>query len=140
MRTFFVILRREFAQLALTPAMYCVLAVLTALYSYAFYGEAAATEQAQIQPLAFLMGVMALFLVPVIAMRSFAGEKAGGTLELLFTSPISPAAVVLGKFAGCFLFYLLSLLPYAGYVAILAYYGTVEWGALAATGVGLAYR
>ena len=88
MKTFLVILRREFAQLALTPAMYCVLAVLTALYSYAFYGEAAASEQARIQPLAFLMGVLAMFLVPVITMRSFAGEKAGGTLELLFTSPI----------------------------------------------------
>lgn len=137
MKTFLIIARREFAQLALTPAMYCVLAALTTLYSYAFYGEISATEQALAQPVAFLMGIMALFLVPVITMRSFAGETAGGTLELLFTSPIRPVAVVLGKFAGCFAFYLLSLLPFAGYAGLLAYYGTVDWGAMAGMALGL---
>lgn len=137
LKTFIITARREFAQLALTPALYAVLAALTILYSYVFYSEMSATAQSHIQPVAFLMGMMSLFLLPIITMRSFAGEMASGTLELLFTTPVRPIAVILGKFCGCLAFYVLSLLPYCGYVIILATYGDVDWGTLITTAISL---
>lgn len=44
------------------------------------------------------MTVLLLLLVPILTMRSFAEEKRLGTLELLFTYPISDLQIVLGKF------------------------------------------
>jgi ABC-2 type transport system permease protein len=57
-----------------------------------------------------------LFLIPAITMRSFAEERKAGTLEILFTKPISLWQIIAGKYlAGCFLV-LLALLPTLLYV------------------------
>jgi ABC-2 type transport system permease protein len=47
------------------------------------------------------------FMVPLLTMRSLAEERRLGTLETLLTTPVSTAEVVLGKFAGAYLLYLL---------------------------------
>jgi ABC-2 type transport system permease protein len=39
-----------------------------------------------------------MFLIPAITMRFFAEEKKAGTIELLFTKPISDMRIILGKF------------------------------------------
>jgi ABC-2 type transport system permease protein len=52
-----------------------------------------------------------IFLVPAITMRSFAEEKKAGTLELLFTKPLSDWDIILGKYFACFLLILFALLP-----------------------------
>lgn len=52
-----------------------------------------------------------LFLIPAISMKSFAEEKRNGTLELLFTKPISNFEIILGKFLACFLLAVLTILP-----------------------------
>jgi ABC-2 type transport system permease protein len=60
----------------------------------------------------FSMGPYVLiFLVPAITMRSFAEEKKGGTMELLFTKPVTDWNIILGKFFACFLLVLLALVP-----------------------------
>jgi len=52
-----------------------------------------------------------IFLIPAITMRSFAEEKRSGTLELLFTRPLTEWDIVLGKFLASFLLVLFALLP-----------------------------
>lgn len=52
-----------------------------------------------------------IFLIPAITMRSFAEEKKAGTIELLFTKPLTDWAIVLGKFFASFLLVLIALLP-----------------------------
>lgn len=47
------------------------------------------------------------FVVPLLTMRSIAGERSKGTLDTLMTTPTSRAAVILSKFAGAYLFYML---------------------------------
>ena len=47
------------------------------------------------------------FVVPLLTMRSIAGERNLGTLDTLMTTPTSRVAVILSKFAGAYLFYLL---------------------------------
>ncbi len=44
-----------------------------------------------------------LFLVPAITMRLIAEERANGTLELLFTKPITYGSIILGKYAASLL-------------------------------------
>jgi len=53
-----------------------------------------------------LARVLTLFLIPMITMRLFVEEKRNGTLEMLFTSPVSAAEVILGKWLGALLMYL----------------------------------
>ena len=52
-----------------------------------------------------------LFLIPAITMRSFADEKRSGTIELLFTRPITDMQIVVAKYLASVVLVLLSLLP-----------------------------
>jgi len=52
-----------------------------------------------------------IFLIPAITMRSFAEEKKGGTMELLFTKPLTDWDIILGKFLASLALVLLALLP-----------------------------
>jgi len=57
-----------------------------------------------------------LFLVPAVTMRSFAEESRSGTLELLFTRPLTDMQIVLGKYFAGLLLVLVSLVPTLVYV------------------------
>ena len=52
-----------------------------------------------------------LFLVPAVTMRSFAEEKRTGTIEMLFTKPLSDWQIVCGKYLAGVALVLLSLIP-----------------------------
>ena len=52
-----------------------------------------------------------LFLIPAITMRSFADEKATGTIELLETKPITQGQVVMAKYLAGLTLVIFSLLP-----------------------------
>jgi len=52
-----------------------------------------------------------IFLIPAITMKSFAEEKKMGTLELLFTKPLSDLEIILGKWMASFLLVVITLLP-----------------------------
>lgn len=55
--------------------------------------------------------IVFLFLVPAITMRSFSEEKKTGTIELLFTRPLSDMQIVSAKFLASVTLILISLLP-----------------------------
>ncbi len=64
-----------------------------------------------------------MFLIPAICMKLFAEERKSGTMELLFTQPLTDMQVILGKyFAGLFLV-AFSLLP-----TLIYYYSIYELG------------
>lgn len=52
-----------------------------------------------------------LFLIPAITMRSFADEKRSGTIELLFTRPLSDNSIILAKYFAGVVLVIFSLLP-----------------------------
>ncbi len=52
-----------------------------------------------------------LFLIPAVTMRSFSDEKKSGTIELLFTRPLSDMQIILAKYFAAFSLVILSLLP-----------------------------
>lgn len=65
-----------------------------------------------------------MFLLPAITMRMFSEEKRNGTLELLFTQPISEWQIVWSKFLAAFLLVLFALLP-----TLLYFYTIYDLGA-----------
>jgi ABC-2 type transport system permease protein len=64
-----------------------------------------------------------IFLIPAVTMRSFSDEKRMGTLELLFTKPISLKEIVLGKYFGAVILILLALLPTLLYILTISELG-----------------
>jgi len=52
-----------------------------------------------------------LFLVPAICMRMFSEEKRTGTLDLLYTRPVSELQIILAKFLASWALVFFSLLP-----------------------------
>ena len=52
-----------------------------------------------------------MFLIPAITMRSFAEEKKMGTLEFLFTKPLTDWQVILGKYLAAFALMTIAVLP-----------------------------
>lgn len=52
-----------------------------------------------------------IFLIPAIAMKSFSEEQKLGTLELLYTKPITKLSLVLGKFWAALAITSIALLP-----------------------------
>ncbi|HUN81266.1 MAG TPA: ABC transporter permease subunit [Phycisphaerae bacterium] len=59
-----------------------------------------------IKPLLGFASTVALFLIPMITMRTFAEEKSRGTIELLLTSPVTDLQIILGKWLGAMCLYL----------------------------------
>lgn len=60
-----------------------------------------------------------MFLIPAITMRMFAEETKAGTMELLFTRPVSDWQIILGKYFSAYFLVIFSLLP------TLLYYWTI---------------
>ena len=52
-----------------------------------------------------------IFLIPAITMRSFAEERKAGTMELLFTKPLTDWDIILGKFFASFLLVVVAVIP-----------------------------
>lgn len=64
--------------------------------------------------------IIFLILIPAITMRSFSEEKRTGTIELLFTRPISDFSIILTKYLAGVTLVVISILP------TLIYYYTVH--------------
>jgi len=79
-----------------------------------------------------------MFLIPAICMKFFAEEKKSGTMELLFTRPLTDIQVVLGKYlAGLFLV-VFALLPTLIYYYSVSQLGNPE-GNLDSAGIAGSY-
>lgn len=64
-----------------------------------------------------------MFLAPAITMRSFAEEKKNGTLELLFTRPLSDGQIITAKFFAAWAVTVIALLPTLTYYFSVSYLG-----------------
>ncbi len=74
-------------------------------YSLLAYGYATLDQLFIIGPWIFM------FLIPAITMRFFSEEKRTGTLELLFTKPVSDFQIIAGKYLAAFVLVVFSVLP-----------------------------
>jgi ABC-2 type transport system permease protein len=90
-----------------------------------------------IRPLLSNVSVVALFVLPLITMRTYAEEKRTGTIELLLTSPVTDAQIVLGKFLGALALFALMLAVTLIHMAVLFYFGNPEWKPIASGYLGL---
>lgn len=124
MRNVLLICKKELTSYFASPIAYLLMAFFGLIFGFGFYTatrdmvrfsfQAQMMGQMQpqnvndaiIKPLLGFASTVALFLIPMITMRTFAEEKRTGTIELLMTSPVRDIDIILGKWLGAMLLYL----------------------------------
>ena len=101
-----VIFKRELTGYFATPiaAVFIVIFLLLAGVFTFYLGNFFVRDQADLLPFFNFHPWLYLVLIPALAMRLWAEERRGGTIELLFTLPVTMWEAVVGKFlaAWCF--------------------------------------
>ena len=111
MTNVWIICKRELSSYFGTPIAYVFLAIFVFLSGiFAFYiGNFFERGQADLQSFFQFHPWLYLFLIPALAMRLWAEERRAGTIELLFTLPVTMVEAVLGKFLAAWAFTAIAL-------------------------------
>ncbi len=154
MKSTWTIAMRDFRSYFTSPIAYIVISAFLLIMGWMFFfnlehfrmqnmqfqqysmGRGGSITEGIIQPVYGNMNVIFLFLVPFITMRLFAEEKKNHTLELLLTSPITLAQVVLGKFLASLLLVMVMLGATLIYPAVLFLFGNPDAGPIATSYLG----
>jgi len=125
------LLLREIKSFFGSPIGYLVIVLfllLNGLFLWVFKGDFNMLNSgfADMGPFFKLSPWILTFLIPAVTMRSFSDEKKQGTLELLFTKPLSMWEIVNGKLFGAFLLIILAVLPTLVYAYVLSYFGSPQ--------------
>ena len=113
-----------------SPAAFLFLGAFLAVTLFVFFWVETffARNIADVRPLFQWMPVLLIFLVAALTMRLWSEERRAGTLELLLTAPVSPTALILGKFLGAMSLVAIALaltLPLPVTVSLI---GPLDWG------------
>ncbi len=124
------VMRRELAAYFGSPVAYLFLAAFLAVILFVFYWVEAffARNIADVRPLFEWMPLMLIFLVAALTMRAWAEERRAGTLESLLTAPVSPWALILGKFLAGWALVALALALTLPLPLTVAFLGPLDWG------------
>jgi len=145
---------REIKNLFLSPLAWAIMAVMQLIVAYLFLTQldtfmllqprlagiegAPGVTDIVVAPLLQTTGFLLLLIAPAITMRVFSDERRNRTLSLLLSAPVSMTEIVLGKFLGVTLFFLLLLAMLVAMPLSLYAGTTLDAGKLAAGILGLA--
>lgn len=116
--------RREVMSYFFAPVPYLVMFFFLLMTFLVFqFGVQGYQAMVSYQPVFSWLSFMLLFLIPLLTMTSVADERARNTLETLLTAPVTDWQVILSKWLGTFVFYVVMLVPTLVYLAILAHFG-----------------
>jgi len=156
MRNVLTLMRRELGAYFVSPLAYVILTCVLFITGLFFYGMVDAYSRYSIQLAGNPMyagqlnlhdfvirgfystfGFIMLFVAPMISMRILAEERRQGTAEMLLTSPVSTAQLVIGKYLGALSFgFILLLLSFYLPLFLFIMGARPEAGSLAAACLG----
>jgi ABC-2 type transport system permease protein len=144
-KNIWIIFRKELRSYFASPIAYCIMTLYALIFGFVFYSAVTYFQQIVMQaqsmgrafplsineiivrPVLMNASVVGLFLIPMICMRLFAEEKRSGTIELLMTSPIRDAELIVGKWLAALALYAVILLVSAVNLTFLFSYGKPDW-------------
>lgn len=165
MRNILTIAGKELRIYFTTPTSYALLGVFASIMAYFFQaliGEFQKTVAQSVQmnaewvleqlnltdfvifPLIMNIGVIFIFLMPILTMRLIADERRSKTLELLMTTPVRPVEIVLGKYIAALTIMLAMLFVTLLFPAVVALMGVsqdaspIDWRTVASGYLGAA--
>jgi ABC-2 type transport system permease protein len=123
-----VILKRELSAHFSGPIAYIVTGLFLIFSGFLFFSTFFLVNRAELRGFFALLPVLFAFFIPALTMRLFAEEKRIGTLETLFTMPVSGFDAAMGKFLAAFCFSALMLLPTLLYALTVSFIGELDPG------------
>jgi ABC-2 type transport system permease protein len=132
------VFKREFLGYFRSPVAYVFLvAFLVAGVGLAFFvGGFFAESQASLEGYFKFYPWLFLFFIPAAGMRLWSEEKRSGSIELLFTLPITVLEAVVGKFLAAWAFLTLAILLSFPMAITIGYLGHPDWGVVATSYLG----
>jgi ABC-2 type transport system permease protein len=132
------IFQRELRAYFTTPIAYVFIVIfllLTGIFTF-YLGDFFARGQADLMPFFSFHPWLYMIFLPAITMRLWAEERKNGTIELLFTLPITTGDIVVGKFLAAWFFTLISLILTLPIWLCVNYLGEPDNGVILASYLG----
>ncbi len=128
------IAKREWRAYFDSPVAYVFIMIFLALAGFFTFSVGGFYEagQADLRGFFFWHPWLYLILVPAVAMRLWAEERRQGTMELLFTSAVTPGQAIAGKMAAAWGFLALALALTFPVPATAGWLGRPDWGVVLA--------
>jgi len=123
-----VLMKRELRSLFVSPLAYVLLTAFLVLMGISFYSDVQYGASAPLGRTYGSLFAFSLFLCPLLSMRLLAEERRLGTMEMLLTTPVTEAEVVVGKFLAAWISYAIIVAPTLIYVVIVANLGRPDYG------------
>ena len=93
-----VIMKRELGTYFSSPIAYIVTGLFLIISGIMFFTAFYLQNRASLRNLFSLFPILLSFFIPALTMRLFAEEKKSGSIETLYTLPVTEFDVVLGKY------------------------------------------
>lgn len=134
-----VITKRELNTYFLSPIAYVVLTAFALAHGILFSTALRSPIDLNgIAQLAFYLPVfLSVLAIPLLTMRLLSEESSSGTIEILMTTPVTEAEVVLGKYAGALIFAVVMFLPILVEIIYLMLLGPMDVGPLLSGFLGM---
>lgn len=137
--------RRELGAYFSSPRGFVVAAAFLLLAGYFFYSNlvffimwgGASLPKGLWRHVFLDIRLLLLLVMPLVTMRLFAEERRFGTIELLWTYPVTDLQLVAGKFMASFSFLLIMVVPTIVYPITLSMFHPVAAGPLVAAYLGI---
>ena len=122
--------KREWSAYFNSPVAYIFIMIFLALAGFFTFSVSGFYEagQADLRSFFFWHPWLYLILVPAVAMRLWAEERRQGTMELLFTTAVTPGQAIAGKMAAAWAFLGLALLLTFPVPMTAGWLGRPDWG------------
>lgn len=155
MKNVFLIAKKDLKMYFSSPIAYIVISVFLLLMGWMFFNLLSFYQQQMAQFAAISMGnkptvadgilrplfgnmnVILLFVAPFITMRLLAEERKDHTVELLFTAPIKPLTIIMGKFLSALGLISIMLGLSIVYPIVLFFAGKPDYGVILGCYLGL---
>ena len=128
MRPMLLIAAREWRAFVFSPTGLVVTLLYLVVAGYLFALHVTLSQEASLRATFSALGLLTIFMVPLITMRLLSEELRTGTFEVLIAHPVTDAEVVLGKYLAGWWIFLGLTLPGLGYLLILQAFGSPDWG------------
>ena len=130
--------KREFLGYFRSPVAYVfiVIFLISSVGCTFFIGGLYESNQASLNTFFMFLPWLFLVLVPAVGMRLWAEERHSGTIELLFTLPVTMLEAVIAKYLAGWLFLSISILLTFPLVITVGYLGSPDYGVIFSSYIG----
>lgn len=131
------IIKRELSSYFRSATAYVVMGVYFFFSGLFFYLYCFRSNSSNMSYVYANMFYIIMFIIPIIAMKTFSEEKRQKTDQALLTSPTSLTEIVLGKFLGAFILFAICCSIFLLYAVVIAFFAQPQWSVILCTFLGL---